>query len=307
MKKYLPYLLIVPVFLVAVFALKLVPAPEGSSAQLSAEQEKPVAERIITVGSDITEIVYALGAGDRIVATDRGASWPEDVIEKATLGQRRKLSAEGILSFEPDLILLSRNFGPPEVLDVLMASGKKVVLVPEGRDREGIREKIRLVGAELGVPSEAEKLVARSDADIDAVQRALSAIPEDQRLRVVFLHSVAAGKASGAAGGDTPAGLIIELAGGINALKPMSGYKEATAEALIQGAPDVVLMTVGTDGGRIPAEVFAVPALRGTPAQINERLIQLDASFMLGFGPRTGAAIRALALEFYPELEIAEP
>lgn len=307
MRKYLPYLLIVSVLALAFLGLQLVPVTGSVGGHNHPDAIRPSAQRIITVGSDITEIVYALGGGDRIVATDRSANWPEEVIEKATLGQRRKLSAEGILALQPDLILLSRNFGPPEILDVLMASGARVVQVPEGRDRKGIREKIRLVGAELGQAAEAEQLVAQSDAEIDAVQSALSSIPEDKRVRVVFLHSVAGGKASSAAGGDTPAGLIIELAGGVNALKSMSGYKEATAEALILGAPDAVLMTVGTDGGRNPDEVFAVPALRGTPAQLNRRLIQMDASFMLGFGPRTGAAIRTLAQALYPDLEIPEP
>lgn len=261
-------------------------------------------KRIVTVGSDITEIVYALGAGDRLIATDDNSTWPEDAARKATLGQRRKLSSEGILSHQPDLILLSRNFGPPQTLEVLKASGTPVVLLPEGRDREGIREKIRMVGKVLNSEQAAEALVARSDAQIEAVATALTAIPQNERKRVIFVHSVAGGKASSAAGGDTPAGLIIELAGGINALANMSGYKQASAEALIAGAPDVMLMTTGPEGGRNLDEVFAVPGLQGTPAARDRALIQLDAPFMLGFGPRTGEAIRALALELYPNLVI---
>lgn len=260
-------------------------------------------QRIITVGSDITEILFALDMGDKLIATDKGSVWPKEIGSRSSLGQRRKLSAEGILAQQPDLILLSRNFGPPEILDILQASNATVLLVPEGRDREGVREKIRLIGHALSVHEKAEFLISSIDAEIDQVSKAIAHIPQEQRKRVVFVHSVAGGKVSGAAGGDTPADLIIRLAGGVNALASMSGYKLASAEALIAGAPDVVLMTRGPDNGRNPDEVFAAPALKGTPAERARALIQFDASFMLGYGPRTGAAIRALALALYPTVE----
>jgi iron complex transport system substrate-binding protein len=115
---------------------------------------------------------------------------------------------------------------------------------------------------------------------------------------VLFLHGLAR---LPAAGDGTAADAIIGYAGATNPFDGVNGYKAASEEALLTMAPDTILMLGDGNGGPTPEEVFAVPALRNTPAAANRSLLVLDGPYMLGFGPRTAGAIRDLALALYPE------
>jgi iron complex transport system substrate-binding protein len=103
-----------------------------------------------------------------------------------------------------------------------------------------------------------------------------------------------------AGGSNTEAGAIIELAGGMNAAPGITGYKPLTDEAVIAAKPDVVLSMTTGDHRMTPEQMFAVPAMQTTPAAANKALISMDGLLLLGFGPRTPEAARALASQVYP-------
>src|SRR5687768_12826893 len=95
----------------------------------------PEAKRIVALGGTVTEILYALGAGDRIVARDSTSSYPADALLKPDVGYMRALSSEGILSQKPDLILSEDGAGPADVIGILKASEVPMVTIdtpPEG-------------------------------------------------------------------------------------------------------------------------------------------------------------------------------
>lgn len=125
-------------------------------------------------------------------------------------------------------------------------------------------------------------------------------MPEKNRKRVLFVLSSAGGRIM-AAGKDTEAAAIIEMAGGINAAQEISGYKPLTDEAVIASAPDVVLTMARGDHAAKAAEIFALPAFQSTPAAASKALISMDGLYLIGFGPRTPAAGRELANKLYPE------
>lgn len=257
------------------------------------------AQRIVTLGPDVSEIAFALGVGDAIAGLDRSSTYyPDAAATKPDLGYRRKLSAEGLLALRPDLIVAAEDIGPPEVVDILKTLSIPVVFVPEDNSLAGIGRKIDLVAATLDRVAEGEALAKSVRADFEAAAKLAEAVPPEARRKVMFFHGLLR---LTAAGQDTAADSIIGYAGGINPFAGIRGYKAVSEEVLLDMAPDTILLMSDGNGGPTPEEVFSVPALATTPAAKNRSLIVLDGPYMLGFGPRTAGAIRDLARALYPE------
>lgn len=259
-------------------------------------------QRILSLGPDITEIVFALGGADRVIARDRSSRYPEAATAKADVGYRRTLSPEALVGLMPDLILAAEDIGPPETVDVLEGLEIPMLTVPEDNSPAGIARKIDMIAAVLDQQEAGVALREAVLADFAAAEALGESIPVAERKKVVFFHGLA--RLTGA-GNNTAAGSIIEYAGGINPLEVYDGYKAVSEESLLTLAPDVVLMLSDGKGGPTADEVFSHPALALTPAGINKQLIVLEGPYMLGFGPRTSEAVRDLTFALYPEL--AEP
>lgn len=272
-----------------------VPLPAEAS-----EKGNPDAKRIVSVGGTITEILYALGAGDRVIARDSTSTYPAEVTAKPDVGYMRALSSEGVLAQKPDLILSEDGAGPPDVIGILKASEVPMVTVDTPSDAKAIGKKIEDVGAAVGLADKAKVLADKVDADLAILSKDVSAVGTKKK-RVLFVLSMAGGRIM-AAGKDTEAAAIIELAGGINAAPEITGYKPLTDEAVIAAAPDVILTMQRGDHAAKPNEVFALPAFQSTPAVAAKALISMDGLYLIGFGPRTPAAGRELASKLYPEI-----
>ncbi|ARC87541.1 hemin ABC transporter substrate-binding protein [Rhodovulum sp. MB263] len=249
------------------------------------------AERVVSLGGAVTEIVAALGEADRLVGRDTTSSWPEAVTALPDLGYVRGLSAEGVLSVAPDLILAEEGAGPPEAVDLLKSATIPFVEVPDGYDREAVVAKIETVADALGVPEKGALLAADVGRALDA---AVAQAAEGPARRVLFVLSVQGGRLL-AGGRDTAADGIIRLAGGVNAVTGFEGYKPLTDEAVTRAAPDVILMMSRAGAEDLEAEVLALPAVRTTPAAARGALVSMDGLYLLGFGPRTAQAVRDLA------------
>ncbi|MEO9340431.1 ABC transporter substrate-binding protein [Mesorhizobium sp. SB112] len=265
--------------------------------------ETGAGERIVTLGSDITEIVYALGARNRVIAVDRGSKFPQVVNSKPNVGYRRKLSVEGIAGLGPDLIVAAEDIGPAEAVDVLSSLAIPMVFVPEDNSPQGIRRKIDLIAAALDLRTQGDQLAHDVIAAFDAATQLTANIPPERRKKVVFFHGLVRLTAAGA---GTAADAIIGYAGGINPMAVVDGYKAASEEKLIELAPDVILMMSDGNGGPTEDDVFSTPALAMTPAGRNRALIVLDGAYMIGFGPRTADAVRDLAQALYPDVLIED-
>ena len=167
---------------------------EGATATTAATaaaatSEPAMAERIVPVNGDLAEVVYALGLGDQVVATDISATYPPEAAATPKIGYQRTLVAETILSFEPTVVLADDNAGPPEVLDQLRAAGVRVVDVPKQTDLDAPAAKIRAVAGALGVPERGEELVAGLDADLAAAKDAAeAAVARSGRPKVLALY-----------------------------------------------------------------------------------------------------------------------
>lgn len=253
--------------------------------------------RIAAIGGSLTEIVYALGEEGRLVARDSTSLYPEAALKLPDVGYMRQLSPEGVLSVNPSGILALQGSGPKEAIDVLKKASVPYIEVPETFDNAGILAKIRAVGAALGVEAKADALAAEVDAQLKSAEALTAGVKE--RKRVLFILSLQGGKVM-ASGTGTAANGIIDLAGGVNAVDGYAGYKQITDEAIIEAKPDIILSMIrGGNHEAALADVLANAALASTPAGQAKNLVRLDGNYMLGFGPRTAAAIRDLAAALY--------
>jgi iron complex transport system substrate-binding protein len=260
----------------------------------------PDTSRLAVVGGSLLEIVFALGEGGKVIARDTTGIYPPEAATLPDVGYMRALSPEGVLSVNPSALLLVEGSGPPEALEVLTKAAIPQVTVPEGYSHAGILLKIATVGAALGVPDKAAALSAEVDAQMQAAEAITSAIPDAERKRVLFVISMADGKVR-AAGGHTAADSVITLSGGINPLHDVGGYQTLSDEAILAAKPDAILMMSNGGEGDFSAEFIKNPALAATPAITNGKVIKLDGAYLLGFGPRTPAAIAEVARALYGE------
>lgn len=252
--------------------------------------------RIAAIGGSITEIVYALGEEKRLVARDSTSNYPKAALDLPDVGYMRQLSPEGVLSVNPTSILALYGSGPKEAVDVLKKTGIPFIEVPELYSREGILQKVRIVGKALGVEAKAEVLAKALDAKLTAAEKQTASIKE--RKRVLFVLSIQGGKIL-AAGSETAADGMVRLAGGVNAVEGFSGYRQMSDEAIITARPDVILMMSNAGPPVSDDELFGNPSIASTPAGTARKLIRIDGAYLLGFGPRTADAIHDLAVSLY--------
>ncbi len=250
-------------------------------------------DRIVTLGGDVTEIVYALGAGDRIAATDSTSVYPAAAAKSPKVGYVRQLSAEGVLSVQPDLILVSGAAGPPQALDQLRASGIRIVEMDEGYSIGAIIEKIETIAAAIGEQRSAQALIKAVEADWKAAQAEIAQLGPARN--ILFFATMQDG-APKAAGAETAAHGLVELLGAHNLFADYTGYRALSLEAAIAADPDIILVLnhYGITKGNLD-DVIAHPAISLTGAAKRRDVYLVDPVTVLQFGPRTPKAAGDLA------------
>lgn len=254
--------------------------------------------RIVSIGGAVTEILFALGLQDKVVAVDQTSTYPAAARALPNAGYSRTLAPESVLSAGPTVILATEGAGPKSALDVLEAASVPVVIIPDAHSAEGVVAKIEAVAAAVGETEKGHALAEAVRQDFAALGTALA--PLKDHPRAVFVLSVSA-NVPVVGGADTSADAMLKLAGLTNAMSSLSGYKPAVDEAAMAAEPDVVVVMQG-GGQALPAQtIFALPAFKGTPAAAGQRLITLNGSYLLGFGPRAPHAARDLAAAARPD------
>ena len=269
----------------------------GAGAPARAAEAEP---RIVSLGGAVTEILYDLGLGDRIAALDTTSVFPPEALAtKPNVGYLRQLSAEGILSARPTLVLAVEGAGPPDALALVAQAGVTVASVPDEPTPEGVRRKIETVARLVGRAEGGARLAAEVDARMAALaaMRARLARP----VRALFVLSLQNGRAMVGGRGTTADGMFA-LTGAENVAAAVEGYRPMTDEAIVAAAPDVVVMMDNGPGGRAPSDLLAGPALSRTPAGRDGRLVTMNGLYLLGYGPRTPDAARDLMRALHPEL-----
>ena len=258
-------------------------------------------DRIVSLGGDVTEIIYALGEGDRIVATDSTSVYPLAALTTKKVGYVRRLSAEGVLSVEPDLILISGAAGPEAALVQLRDTGVQMVEMKTEYTIDAVVEKARIVSEVLGVPEKGEAVIADIQADWYEAEAEIEAL--DMNPSVLFFSTLNDGTPT-AAGTETAAHGIIEMLGGTNAFAQRTGYKPLSLEAAVAADPDIILVMNHVAGrmGSVEA-VTEHPAISLTNAARNGLIFSVDAVQVMQFSPRTPQATAKLARDIKSKLD----
>jgi len=253
-----------------------------------------MAADVVSIDGALTEIVYQLGEENRLAAVDTTSVYPERAQKLPQVGYMRQLSAEGILSVKPSLVIASGDAGPESVFEQLQAAGVKVVRIKSADTIDGVAEKIQRVADALNV-SEKGKVLAEEFRQQS--KQVLADIPQGAAPKTLFLLG-ASGRGLMAAGKNTRAQAFMDLLGAHNVIS-YSGYKPVSAEAALQAAPQFVL--VGHTG---PADSSSVKeTLAMTPAAQKDAVHSVDVGLVLGFGPRLPEALQQVAALLYPTAE----
>lgn len=256
-------------------------------------QAKGGGRRLVSLGGALTEVVYLLQAQNQLVGTDTTSLYPEAARRTAKVGYVRQLSAEGLLSLRPDAIVGTSEAGPPVVLEQIRQAGVRVALVPSSHNWAEVQEKVAVVGRETGRPEQARALMAQLDAQWTGVQAQVAQARRKPRVLFILAHS----GSPMVAGRGTAANALIAFAGAVNAIDQFEGYRPLTAEALASAAPEVIINTTqGIEAMGGEAAFWKRPELALTPAFAKKALVTLEASHLLGFGPRLPSAVQALHL-----------
>jgi iron complex transport system substrate-binding protein len=260
-------------------------------------QEDP--ERIVAAGGVVTEILYALGAQDRIVGVDSTSLHPSSALkDKPNVGYVRALSAEGVLSLRPSRIIAIDSAGPPDVVRLLREAGVRLDTIPEDYSEAGVTARIRAVGAASNLASKAEELAGATAAQFARLADLRKGV--DRPKRVLFVLALREGRPM-VGGRNSGADAIIRLAGAVNAADAVEGYKPMSDEAVISAAPDVILMMDRGAHAVSAGELFRMASFSATPAAARRALVVMDGLYLLGFGPRTPQAARDLMAAVHPD------
>lgn len=255
--------------------------------------------RLVVAGGAITEILYALGAADSIVAVDSTSLYPPEALKtKANVGYFRALSTEGVLAMRPSAIIASDKAGPAEVIKALRGASVPLVEIDDRPEPDALVVRVRHIARLVGKISEGEALAQSITDGFAALERKRRTVATPKR--AIFVLSLQNGRMT-VAGKNSSADSMLHLAGAQNCADGVDGFKPITNEALVALNPDVII--VGNHGGPVArvTELMRVPGIELTVAGRNRSFIEMDSLFLLGFGPRAPRAAGELMAALYPQ------
>lgn len=258
--------------------------------------------RIVSIGAAVTETIYALDAADKLIAVDESSIYPDETADLTKVSFTRNLSAEGILSTSPSLILASGSAGPETTIKQIRSTRVPLLKLTDDETVAGAFERIEQLGQILDREGKADEIIEDLKKELDKAHIVRNEL--SHRPTVLFIYARGPHNLM-VAGNKTSAKTIIELAGGVNAFDDFDKYKPLTSEAVVTVNPDVILMmdsglqSLGGEQGILDA-----PGIELTDAAKNQRIYSMDGSYLLGFGPRLGQAVLDLMEFLHPEVEI---
>jgi len=268
----------------------------GRSVQIS-----KIPQRIISLTPATTEILFALGLGDRVVGVTEYCNYPPEMeqLKKEgklpTVGGYTNPDFEKIIALNPDLILVS-TIHKTEVIPKLENKGFTLFTL-EAQTLDDTLEDIRMAGKIAGVEKRADELVAQMEQRINTVTDRIKG-REKPKVFYITWHDPLYTAGSGTLIGD-----LIEKAGGTNIFQDLTGHKTVDLEAVIVRNPQVIIACTGHGEGRDEPLNWAngEARLKTVEARKNNRVYQIDADIVSRSGPRAVDALEAMARFIHPE------
>lgn len=263
--------------------------------------------RIVCVSKQLNEMIFALGEGHNIVAVDLSSTYPDSAKLLPTVGYHRALSAEGIISMNPDLVLHDNNIGPANVLPQLEKAGLKITAYKGGSTIDSAKILLKELANFFGVPGRADSLNKKLDADLE---KAAAMLKEKNIKDTPTVMVIQFGRANNVyfvmTGRGGIADRMIELSGGKPAHYDAKGARQLSAEAIALSNPDIIIATdYGFDKMGSAEKFKEVAGVALTNAAKNNRIYRFEEHDLVYFGPRTGQNIMQLMNLIYPASNVS--
>ena len=262
-------------------------------------------QRWVSAGGALSEWVSALGGESKLVGVDTTSQHPESLRALPSIGYQRQLSAEGVLSLRPQILVGTEEMGPPPVLAQIRSAGVQVELFSATPDLPTLQDNLRHLGQLLGAEAAAAQVFDRYQEQLTQQHARVVEAQRKQKAPGVLLLVGSSGGKPLVAGKGTSADWLLQQAGGHN-LSTHNGYKSFSVESLAGLNPEVLVFADrALSGEEARAALFREnPILSSTRAARDGRVMELDPTLLVGgLGPRLPQSLVKLTAGFYP----AEP
>ena len=258
---------------------------EGTSVTLEKEPE-----RIISISPTLTEMVFALDAGSKLVGRSDYCDYPAEVFNVESVGNIQTADMERIVSLNPDLVLVS-DMIDDEFMTKLSSLGIPVLFIDEMGSLNDVYEIMTAVGLVLNRNEKTASVIADMKAKIAEVEEKVAGLTAPSVYYVVGYGEYG----DFTAGGDTFAGEILALAGGDNISKENHGWS-ITLEEIIEKDPEIIILPTYYEEDFVKA-----PHYCDLTAVKEGRVYAVDNNMIDRQGCRNADAVRMLAEIFHPE------
>jgi iron complex transport system substrate-binding protein len=269
-------------------------AIEISSARATTikSSESPVTQKVVALANGAGEIISAMGFKSILIGRDI-ASTDVDLKSVPIVTSGHQVVAEKIIALTPDLVIVDKSTGPQSALDALAVAGIRVVTTPEAWTLGDMPAKVRAIADAIGVPASGAALNTALNSSLNKLQES----PE--KSRVVFLYLRGGSSIYLIGGKGSGADSLISAVGALDvgAATLTNPFSAMTSELLASLNPDVLLvMSKGLQSVGGVSGLVQLPGIAQTAAAKNRRVIAVDDSLLLSFGPRTPDLIEQLSV-----------
>ena len=258
-------------------------------------------QRWVSAGGALSEWVSVLGGESKLVGVDTTSQHPQSLKKLPSIGYQRSLSAEGILSLRPDILIGSEEMGPPPVIAQVKSAKVRVELFSAQPDLPTLEKNVTHLGQLLGAQAQAAQLLESYQQQLTAQKARVAELQTKHKAPGVLVLIGHAGGKPLIAGKDTAADWLLQRAGGHN-LATHTGYKPFSVESLAGLDPEVLMFADrALSGEAAKAALFKKnPILNSSRAAKAGRVLELDPTLLVGgLGPRLPAALKDLSDGFY--------
>ncbi|WP_434703924.1 ABC transporter substrate-binding protein [Pseudomonas sp. Z1-12] len=266
-------------------------------------------QRWVSAGGALSEWVSALGGESKLVGVDTTSQHPESLRALPSIGYQRQLSAEGVLSLRPQILVGTEEMGPPPVLAQIRSAGVQVELFSATPDLPTLQGNLRHLGQLLGAEAAAAQVFDRYQEQLTQQHARVVEAQRKQKAPGVLLLVGSSGGKPLVAGKGTSADWLLQQAGAHN-LATHSGYKSFSVESLAGLNPEVLVFADrALSGEEARAALFREnPILSSTRAARDGRVMELDPTLLVGgLGPRLPQSLVKLTAGFYPAESATAP
>ncbi len=263
--------------------------------------KKPM--KIISVLPSSTEIIYALGEGDRIIGVSDFDNYPNEVTSKEKFGSM-ELNIEKIIAAKPDMLILSVYHAKTYAtnLQQLHDVGIQVLTVEDATTFEGTYQAIKQMGEVLATEPQAEEIIAKMKKDVDDVRSSVKALNVTEKKEVWV--EISPSPEIYTAGKGTFVDEMLTMLNADNVAKDIDGWSKMSEEQVVAANPDIIITTYGSYQTDATKQVLSRSGWSQINAIQNQMVFDLPNDPLSRPGPRIVEGLKDLFEAIYGEVAV---